>query len=284
MRSSARPSTPDSSPWRRRWRWRVAEPALPPEVVSPLPTAPPRPRRSLPVSPFAGDDGARPAAFVAAKAVEPPERTPAVVRVMHGGRLLVPVLAHAHPGRTRAGAVVDHVKAAGLDPQQEACEQAATVTVDVADGRSAMPVFSSLAALMAWNPEARPVPVFGEQAARAAVTVSDGLMLLDPGDEPVLIPRPAVRALAMGEDWVPAWADEHLGSVAAAALGGIGELVGVRLEPGRTTEIRVVVAVRAGLDAPALRAALSRAADALSNDPVLRERVDSMELYPTSLA
>lgn len=262
----------------------MAEPTLPPEVVSPLPTAPPRPRRSLPVSPFAGDDGARPAAFVAAKAVEPPERTPAVVRVMHGGRLLVPVLAHAHPGRTRAGAVADHVKAAGLDPQQEACEQAATVTVDVADGRSAMPVFSSVAALLAWNPDARPVPVFGEQAARAAVTVSDGLMLLDPGDEPVLIPRPAVRALAMGEDWVPAWADEHLGSVAAAALGGIGELVGVRLEPGRTTEIRVVVAVRAGLDAPALRAALSRAADALSNDPVLRERVDSMELYPTSLA
>jgi hypothetical protein len=262
----------------------VAEPALPPEVVSPLPTAPPRPRRSLPVNPFADDDGARPAVFVAAKAVAPPERTPAVVRAMHGGRLLVPVLAHAHPGRAETGAVMGHVKAAGLDPQQEACEQAATVTVDVAEGRAAMPVFSSLAALVAWNPDARPVPVFGEQAARAAVTVSDGLMLLDPGDEPVLIPRPAVRALATGEEWVPAWADEQLGSVAAAALAGIGELVGVRLEPGRTTEVRVVVAVRGGLDTPRLRAALARAADALSNDPTLRERVDSMELYPTSLA
>ncbi|MGM0384504.1 MAG: SseB family protein [Actinomycetota bacterium] len=262
----------------------MAEPALPPEVVSPLPTAPPRPRRSLPASPFAHDDGSRPAIFIAAKAVEPPDRTPAVVRAMHGGRVLVPVLAHAHPGSTAPGGVANHVKSSGSDAQQEACEQAATATVDVADGRAAMPVFSSLAALVAWNPDARPVPVFGEQAARAAVSVSDGLMLLDPGDEPVLIPRPAVRALAVGEEWVPAWADERLGSVAASALAKVVELVGVRLEPGRTTEIRVVVAVRAGLDPQQLREALARAADALANDPTLRERVDSMELYPTSLA
>lgn len=262
----------------------MAEPSLPPEVTAPLPTAPPRPRRDLPASPFAGDDGARPPAFTAAKAVEPPERTPAVVRALRGGRVLVPVLPHAHPGRTTAGGVQDHVKSFGADPEAEACEQAATVTVDVADGRAAMPAFSSLAALLAWNPEARPVPVFGEQAARAAATVSDGLMLLDPGDEPVLIPRPAVRALAVGAEWVPSWADEGLGPVAAAALAGIEELVGVRIEPGRTTEIRVVVAIRRGLDADRLRDVLTRTAAALSEDATLRERVDSMELYPTSLA
>lgn len=262
----------------------MAEPALPPEVTAPLPTAPPRPSRALPANPFAGDDGSRPEAFAAAKAVEPPERTPAVVRAMRGGRLLVPVLAHAHPGRTAGGGMAQHAKVAGHDAQAEACEQAATVTVDVADGRAAMPVFSSLAAMTAWNPQARPVPVFGEQAARAAATVSDGLMLLDPGDEPVLIPRPAVRALAVGAEWVPAWADEALGTVAATALVGIEELVGVRIEPGRTTEIRVVVAVRSGLGPDSLREVLARTAAALAEDAVLRERVDSMELYPTSLA
>jgi len=109
-------------------------------------------------------------------------------------------------------------------------------------------------------------------------------MLLDPGDEPVLIPRPAVRALAVGAEWVPSWADEGLGPVAAAALAGIEELVGVRIEPGRTTEIRVVVAIRRGLDADRLRDVLTRTAAALSEDATLRERVDSMELYPTSLA
>lgn len=257
----------------------MAEPALPPEVTAPPPA---RPVRSLPASPFAGDDGARPAAFTAAKAIEPPRRTPAVVAALRGGRVLVPVLAHAHPGRTATGGVAERVTSA--DPQADACDQAATVTVEVADGRAAMPVFTSLATLMAWNPDARPVPVFGTQAARAATSVSDGLMLLDPGDAPVLIPRPAVLALAREEEWLPAWEDESLAGVAVRALVGIQDVVGLRIEPGRTTEIRVVVALRRGLDAERLRDVLARTSAALANDATLRERVDSMELYPTSLA
>jgi len=252
----------------------VPDPFIPPEVMAP---APPRPSRHLAPNPFAGDDGSRPPAFASAKAVEPPHRTPAVVAAMRTGRVLVPVLAHAHPGRGARGEVA-------IDAAADACEQAATVTVEVPDGRAAMPVFSSLGAMAAWDPRARPVPVRGHQAARAAASITDGLMLLDPGDEPVLIPRPAVWALAREREWIPSWADEALAGVAAGALAGIDELVGVRIEPGRTTEIRVVVALRPGLDAPRLRDVLSRASAALSGDPVLRERVDSMELYPTSLA
>lgn len=254
-------------------------------MTAPLPPrAPRRALRSLAPNPFAGDDGAQPAEFAAAKAVEPPERTPAVVVALARSRVLVPILAHAHPGRGADGATLPHSASAKVATPEEACEQAATVTVEVADGRHAMPVFTSLDAMLRWNPQARPVPVFGAQAARAAVGVGEGLILLDPGDEAVLIPRPAVRALAAEREWVPAWRDDSLGMVAAAALAGIVEVAGVRLEPGRSTEVRVVAALHRGLDADRLRAVISRVSAALADDPVLRERVDSIELYPTSLA
>lgn len=207
---------------------------------------------------------------MAAKAVAPPERTLAVVRAMQGGRVLVPVLAHPHPGRPP-------VAAGHSTASPDACASA-PLTVETGDGRTAMPVFSSLAALAAWHPQARPVPVLGQQAARAAV-LADGLMLLDPGDEPVLIPRPAVRALAAGYEWLPAWGDPALHGITGAALQGLDGLVPVRIEPGTTTEIRVVVEVQPG-PAHIVQEILARAAHALSQDPLLRERVDTLELYP----
>lgn len=224
--------------------------------------------RLLAPNPFAGDDGSRPVAFAAAKAVEPPQRTPAVVAALRDGRVLVPVRAHARPATLA---------------EAESCDQSTTMTVEVPDGRSAMPVFTSIGALTAWDPAARPLPVRGPQAAHAATELADGLLLVDPGDEPVLVPRPAVVALARGEEWVPPWADPTLGQVVARALAGIDELVGARVEPGRTTEVRVVLAVRPGLAAERLADAMRRATAALGDDAVIRVRVDSLELYPTSL-
>ena len=41
----------------------------------------------------------------------------------------------------------------------------ALVTLKAPDGRLAMPVFTSAAALAAWHPEARPVAVYAARAA-----------------------------------------------------------------------------------------------------------------------
>jgi hypothetical protein len=47
------------------------------------------------------------------------------------------------------------------------------------DGRLALPVFSSAAALRAWNAEARPVPMPGRQAVAAAITEGYAAVVLD---------------------------------------------------------------------------------------------------------
>lgn len=259
----------------------MAEPSIPPEVAAPAPVdAATRAAEKLAAkqktfapNPFSNDDGTQPAEFAAAKAIEPPERTPAVVRALVAGRVLVPVLPHAAP-------------ADPLNPHadDEDCEAPPSILMELPDGRHAMPAFTSMDAMRAWDPTARPVPMYGSRAAQAAVEQGDGLMLLDPTDEVVLIPRPAVWALATGMEWVPAWKDPELGRVAAEALAGITGTRGIALVPGRTAEVAAVVLVDETLDRPQVERIMGEVSRALSTNPTLRERVDSLELVPTTRA
>ncbi|MHB1065571.1 MAG: SseB family protein [Georgenia sp.] len=244
--------------------------------------------KTLRPNPFAGDDGSVQPALAAALAVaDDGERLRAVVAALRDGRVIVPVVAHEHPGRDEDGNVLEHDadKFTTGNPQADAAAAAASVAVQTADGRAAMPVFSSMQAMLTWRSDARPVPLEGVRAALTAIDENDSLLVLDPGNAPtVVVPRPAVWALAQGQEWTPSWADEELPGVVTSALAGILELVGVRLERGGQAELRVVLAMRKGLDADRLRDAITRASQALSDDPVLRERVDSMELTPVAVA
>lgn len=244
--------------------------------------------KTLRPNPFSGDDGSVQPAMAAALALpDDAERLLAVVAALREGRVIVPVVAHEHPGRDEDGNVLEHDSDQFKtgDPGADAAAAAASVAVRTADGRNAMPVFSSMPAMLAWRADARPVPIEGVRAAATAIDENDSLLVLDPGNDPtVVVPRPAVWALAQQQDWTPSWADETLPAVVTNALAGILELVGVRLERGGQAELRVVLAMRKGLDADRLRDAITRASQALSDDPVLRERVDSMELTPVAVA
>lgn len=57
----------------------------------------------------------------------------------------------------------------------------AAVLMTGADGRTALLAFSSLETMSRWNPTSRPVPVFGRDAARAALADHASAMLLDLG-------------------------------------------------------------------------------------------------------
>ena len=238
--------------------------------------------RTFKPNPFAGDDGsAKPATAAALALPTNAERLAAVVAALRTERVLVPVVAHEHPGRADDGAVAAHVSRKSDDPAGDACASAAMVSVRTPDDRAALPVFSSAEAMKRWNPDARPVPVEGARAAQAAVVETDGLLVLDPaGEAPVLVGRPAVVALATEEPWVAPWADDDLAASLVRLLAPVGGLVGVRLEPGRTAETRVLLAVRAGASKDRVATAVGAAHGLLGQDPVLRARVDSLEITP----
>jgi len=67
------------------------------------------------------------------------------------------------------------------------------------DGRRALLTFTDVAALEAWNPQARPVPVYGRDAARSALAEGAAALLVDVGSEHfTVIETDDVRHLAAG--------------------------------------------------------------------------------------
>lgn len=75
----------------------------------------------------------------------------------------------------------------------------AAVLMTGADGRTALLAFTSVATMAAWDPQARPVPVFGRDAARATLDEGAAALLLDLGSPSISVIETAdVEHLAAG--------------------------------------------------------------------------------------
>jgi hypothetical protein len=146
----------------------------------------------LAASPFPGDTGAPSAEtrrLIAAAAAEatPPAYLRAVAALC-GDRLLVPIVATA----TRSGETV-----AGLASDKGA--EMSVVTLQAQDGRRALLAFTGLDALQSWQPDARPVPVTVDRAARTARNEDLTAVLIDvAGPHALVIEGEVLGELAAG--------------------------------------------------------------------------------------
>lgn len=135
-------------------------------------------------NPFGDDDGTAPPALLGALAAfRAGEVGPeAVVDALRASRLLIPLVAElGDEGTTDAGLTVDK------------SQELSIVTVSGPDGRSVLPVFSSVTAMQTWNPAARPVPADGRRVALAAASEETEIVVLDPTSETeFVLRRPAV--------------------------------------------------------------------------------------------
>jgi hypothetical protein len=221
-----------------------------------------------------GDDGSAPEALRVAL-----ERfrsgaggQPEVVDAVRDSRLLIPLLAElGETGTNEAGRTVDK------------SQELSIVTVAAPDGRTAMPVFSSVDTMRVWNPAARPVPAAGTRVALAAVAEGTDLVVVDPGSPgSFVLRRPALWAIGRQEPWVPSPADPELAAEFTRLTAGEPAVVGVVLRPGdpeaRLTgpELLVELTLVDGLDRGALDALLTRLADRFAASRLIVDRVDSM--------
>lgn len=224
--------------------------------------------RTLTPSPFAGDDGSVDAALGRALAGPGGFDVAEVHAALVDARLFVPVLA-----------VVDDADQGeqGAHPSKEA--DMALPVLEAPDGRETMPAFSSVATLAAWDPAARPVPALAQRVALVAVQEGRQLMVLDvAGPTTVVLPRPALWALARGQAWVPAPRDPAVAAAVEGAAGSVDGVVLATTAPGQRAELRVVLTVVRGLDRDALKTLTDAVGAALGASEVVAERVDSLEL------
>jgi hypothetical protein len=202
-----------------------------------------------------------------------------VVAALGSARLLVPLVTErGDEGIGAHGQLVDKT------------QELALVTVAGPDGRTVLPVFSSVDAMRVWNPAARPIPVPAPQAALAAADDELGAIVLDPGSPTEFaLRRTAFEALATAAPFVPCFLDERVLDAFLAASAGESTVRAVQLAPGdpdaRLTgpELIVQLAVESGLGRADLDALLARLGDAWAASPVILGRVDSIAVRLESL-
>lgn len=232
-------------------------------------------RQFAPTSAYADDDGSAPA-----RLVESVRRfragdvgAPDVVDVFRRSRLLIPLVAEAGTiGVTASGRRIDK------------SQELSIVSVAGPDGRTVLPVFSSVAAMAAWNPDARPVPAGGDRVIAAALHDGSGAVVLDPGTDDtefVLLP-PALWAEARGRSWIPAHRDPEVLAELVVSVEREEQVLRVALGTGdphyrlRGPEVVVELTLVPGLDAPALDALLARLSARWSESSIIAERVDRL--------
>ena len=170
----------------------------------------------------------------------------------------------------------------------EKTQELSIVTVAAPDGRRVMPVFTSVAAMHHWNPEARPIPVPGPQVAIAAAQEITDLLIVDAASAAAEfgVRRPALQGMALGEPVAPAWADDDVQHAFAASVADEPHVTSVRLAPGDpqyrllAPEVDVVIVLPFPLPHDALQELMTRLQQKWQATSVIAERVDSMRVIP----
>ncbi len=197
-----------------------------------------------------------------------------VVAVVRESRFLVPLLAElGEAGVSESGLTIDK------------SQELSIVTVTAPDGRRVLPVFSSVAAMTAWNPRARPVPATAVRVALAAASEGTDLVIIDPtSPSQFVVRRPALWAIAQSLKWVPSYLDETvLDAFADAARSEpvVRSIAMVAGDPSGTlegAEVAVQLAIAPGLDRAELRAVLGRLQERWAASVTIADRVDSLSI------
>lgn len=197
-----------------------------------------------------------------------------VVDALRRARLLIPLLAElGDEGLTDAGKRVDK------------SQELSIVTVAGPDGRTVLPVFSSVTTMGEWNAGARPVPADGIRVALAAASEQTDVVVLDAASPTqFVVRRPALWAMAQQQPWVPAVDSSEVAAEFTASAASEPAVVGVELDAGDPRavlagpELIVRLTLVPGLTAPELEALLARLANRWAESELIAASVDSLEV------
>ena len=197
-----------------------------------------------------------------------------LVDVIREMRLLIPLLADLGESAEGAhGQTVD--KSADLS----------IVTVATPDDQNGLPVFSSVAAMQAWNATARPVPAAARRVALAAAAEGNTRIIVDPQSETEFaIRRPAIEAIAKAETWVHPIRDRRVHEEFSKVVADFADITDFQLEDCDETsrlhsaEVLLVLTLRQGQSAEEVQQLLQGFAQALSQSSVIAEHVDSLRV------
>ncbi|MFB8243055.1 SseB family protein [Kitasatospora purpeofusca] len=222
--------------------------------------------KSIPDPGFSGDDGTADPALTAALArwTQDPAAEPQVLAALTPTRLMVPIVA-----------ILGEVEVDEHGHKHDKSSDMAVPLVEAADGRRALPAFTSLESLARWRADARPAPVAAPQAAMVAFSERADTLLLDPaGPVPFLLSGARLRALAENRPYLAPAADPEVREAVRALLAAEPQVVAGVLETAEDSDGVLAVVLDPALDRAGMQEAAQRVGRAVATDPVLRVRLD----------
>ncbi|MEU9131417.1 SseB family protein [Kitasatospora sp. NPDC048540] len=236
-------------------------------------------RKNIPNPGFADDDGTADPRLAAALAAWAEDRAAEgeLLDALTASRLMVPIVA-----------LLGEVETGPDGLRHEKTSDMAVPVVEAADGRRALPAFTSLASMARWRADARPAPVAAPQAAMVAYSERADTLLLDPaGPVPFQLTGARLRAVAENRHYLPPVADPQVREAVRGVLAAEPAVVAGHLLPGEGVDGTVAVTLAEGTAEAEVRETVERLARALTGDPVLRVRLDrglQLALVPATTA
>ncbi len=196
-----------------------------------------------------------------------------LVAAIATSRLLIPLVAHAGDDFD-----ADH------PVMEDKIQELSVVTVSGPSGEKVIPAFTSVAAMTAWNADARPIPIEAQRVALAAASEQTDRIVLNPGTDSIVIRRPAVWAIAKGETYIACWESVEFVDAARDLLDGIPDLASVRVAPADPTatgtgpDVALVLELPAGLTDDDVRATVGAVHARVSASEAFRDAIDALTI------
>ncbi|MFG2692023.1 SseB family protein [Kitasatospora sp. NPDC048407] len=222
-------------------------------------------RKNIPNPGFAEDDGTADPVLAAALAAwqQDPSAEGELLTVLTRSRLMVPIVA-----------VLGEVEYDENGHKREKTSDMAVPVLEAADGRRALPAFTSMETMASWRADARPAPVAAPQAAMVAFSERADILLVDPaGPVTYQLGGARLRAIAENRPYLPPRTDPEVHRALRELLAAEPEIAAAHLAPAAEADATLALVLADPTADP--RPLASRLAQSLAADTTLRVRLDN---------
>lgn len=196
-----------------------------------------------------------------------------LVAAFAANRFLIPLVAHAGDDFDVDNPVME-----------DKVQELSVITVAGPTGEKVIPVFTSVAAMSAWNSEARPIPIEAQRVALAAASEQTDRLVVNPGGDSLVLRRPVVWSIAQGNPYNAPWESDEFDAETTLLLAGIDHLLEVEVGPGDPwatgdgPDVTLSLGLVDGLDAEQVHALTTEVQARVSGSDLFTSRVDALAL------
>ena len=188
-------------------------------------------------------------------------------------RLLIPLVTHAGDDFDVDNPVME-----------DKVQELSVITVAGPSGEKVIPAFTSVAAMTAWNSEARPIPIQAQRVALAAASEETDRIVVNPGTDSIVLRRPVGWSIAQGKPYIAPWESAEFLSETHKLLVGIDDLLEIEVAPGDSNatgvgpDVTLLLALPDGLNADQVQTLVAKVQARISNNDTFVNQVDALAL------